>query len=75
MMSNFWLWGKCHYIRNRQARGANISRTYVDDMRTMLERHILPYFEKMKLQKIRSRHIEKWLMELTCPPKTDPLSK
>ena len=68
---NFWIWGKCHYIRSRLTRGANISRTYVDDMRTMLIKHILPYFENIKLQKIRSRHVEKWLIELSQKKKKD----
>ena len=70
-VESFWIWGKCHYVKIRLTRGANISRTYIDDMRTMLLKHILPYFENIKLQKIRSRHVEKWLIDLSQKKKKD----
>ena len=54
---DFWTWDKCSYVKSRRKRGANISRGYVDDMRTLLELHILPFFHDKKLQKIKSRTI------------------
>jgi len=60
----FWTWEKCSYVKSRRKRGANISRGYVDDMRTLLDLHILHFFNDKKLQKIKSRTIETWLMEL-----------
>jgi len=62
---NFWVWDCCSYVKSRLRRGAKISRHYVDDMRTILERHILPYFKNIKLQKIKARTIENWLDELS----------
>jgi hypothetical protein len=53
----FWIWDECSYVKGRRRRGANISRSYVDDMRTLLTLHILPYFKDKKLQKIKSRTI------------------
>jgi len=61
---DWWIWDKCQYIKGRLARGANLSRSYADSMRTYLTQHILPYFENKKLQKITSKMIEEWLMTL-----------
>ena len=62
---DWWIWSKCSYIKGKIARGGDISRAYADLMRAYLENHILPYFEKIKLQKINVRLIEKWLMNLS----------
>ncbi len=47
---DFWIWGKCTYIKSRLSRKADISETYVDDMCTMLMKHILPYFENILMK-------------------------
>ncbi len=68
---NWWIWDKCTYVKHRLARGANISRGYVDSMRGYLDRHILPCFGSKKLQRISSRMIESWLMDLKDKPAKD----
>ena len=62
---DWWVWDHCTYIRSRRARGANISRGYADARRTYLERHILPCFSNIRLQRITPEIIENWLMDLT----------
>ena len=61
---DWWIWDKCQYVKGRRARGANISRAYIDSMRRILDLHILPFFRDKKLQKINSRMIENWVMTL-----------
>ena len=39
--------------------------TSADLMRAYLKNHILPYFKNIKLQKINTRLIEKWLLNLS----------
>lgn len=65
---DWWIWEKCQYVKGKLARGANISRGYVDSMKRYLDLHILPYFKNKKLQKINSRMIESWLMSLSEKP-------
>lgn len=65
---DWWVWGHCLYIKSRLARGANISRGYVDSMRTYLEQHILPSFGNSRLQKITPDMIMQWLMDLKEKP-------
>jgi integrase len=73
---DWWIWDKCSYIKGRIARGATLSRSYTDSMRTYLTLHILPYFGNKKLQNITPKMIEDWIMKLREKPgKTgDPLS-
>jgi integrase len=61
---DFWVWDRCAYVKSRHARGADISRRYVESMRGYLQNHILPYFSDRKLQKISASMIEKWIMDL-----------
>jgi len=61
---DWWIYDKCPYIQGKLARGFTPARTYADDMRSMLERHILPYFKNLRLQKITPRHIENWIFSL-----------
>ena len=42
----------------------SLSRRYVDVMRGYLEHHILPYYEKKRLQKINTHTIETWIQQL-----------
>jgi len=60
----WWIWDKCQYVNGRRARGASISRAYVDSMKRLLDLHILPHFKDNKLQKINSRIVETWVMTL-----------
>jgi integrase len=62
---DWWIWDKCPYIKGKIARGVEISRSYADLMRAYLVHHILPYFKNIKLQKINTRLIENWLLNLS----------
>lgn len=61
---DWWVWGKCPYTEAKKARGFKISRAYIDSMNGYLRNHVLPFFKNKKLQKINSRIIEKWVMNL-----------
>lgn len=61
---NFWVWDKCSYVKTRREREADLSKNYVDQMRALLIHYILPYFAKIKLEKITARMIERWLFSL-----------
>jgi integrase len=61
---DWWVYDRCPYIQGKLARGFVLSKVHAADMRSILTRHILPYFEKKKLQKINSRFIEKWMLVL-----------
>ena len=60
----WWVYDKCPYIQGKLARGFVLSRVHANDMRSILTRHILPYFANKKLQKINAKIIEKWMLEL-----------
>jgi len=61
---DWWIWDICPYVKGRRARGSNISRTYIDSMRRILDVHILPYLlhyllirqPKLLLDDQRSKH-------------------
>jgi len=61
---HWWDYNRCPYIQGKLARGFELSRAHAGDMRTILIKHVLPYFENIKLQKINARIIEKWMLEL-----------
>ena len=65
---DWWIWDKCPYIKGKIARGGEMSGSYADLMRAYLKNHILPYFKNIKLQKINTRLIEKWLLTLSEKP-------
>jgi integrase len=59
---DWWIYEKCPYIRSRIERKGSFSHTHADISRMNLEKHILPVFEKFKLNKISSDQIETWLL-------------
>ena len=61
---DWWLWDKCKYIRGKRARGARISRSYVDIRRGYLKTHILPAFGNRQISTITPNDTENWLMGL-----------
>ena len=62
--ANFFVWGKCDYIKRRLAEGKSIGRTYAEGRRKYIETYILPTFGKMKLSEITRPAVEKWRMKL-----------
>jgi hypothetical protein len=64
----WWEWGSCPYLKRRMARRP-ITRRYADTAKKNLARHILPYFGKMRLDRITDHDIEKWLLAFGEPGK------
>lgn len=60
----WFVWDQCSYIRRKQDRGTRISRQYADTRRIFLKRHVIPYFETIRLSAIRPYMIEDWLDNL-----------
>ncbi len=61
---NWWIYDSCKYVEYRNRKNRILSQTYVDVNRIYLQKHILPYFGKMKLKKIKREKIEEWHNEL-----------
>ncbi len=65
---NWWIWGKCYYIKGKLARSTkekpSISKRYAEDSRARLVNHILPYLGGKRLDQLTVPVIEKWLFAL-----------
>jgi len=65
---NWWVWGKCNYIKEKLARSPKgkptISKTYAGDTRSRVEKHIIPYFGNYKLAQIKPHTIDTWMIKL-----------
>lgn len=65
---DWWVWGKCAYVRGRLARSPRnrpaISERHAADMLSALKMHILPRFRTTRLSTIRPTMIETWMFEL-----------
>jgi integrase len=55
----WWIWETCPYLKKRRKRH-NITRGYADNYLGQMNKHLIPYFGKMKLDKITQEDIEKW---------------
>ncbi len=62
---DWWIYDKCEYVQSRLARGRILSRRYVDEMRSILNNHILPYFKNRILSRINRPMIEEWIISLS----------
>jgi len=61
---DWWIPGKCQYLRKKTASGKDLSPTYVANSRILLTKHILPFFGKMYLTRISTNDIENWIIHL-----------
>jgi integrase len=65
---NWFVWGKCAYLKDRLASGTEsrqaITERYAKTLHTALRIHILPYFEKYKLEAITPAKIKAWRVQL-----------
>ena len=47
--AEWWIWGKCKYLKGKLDRSPktkpSVSKTYADDSRSRLDKHILPYLK------------------------------
>jgi integrase len=57
----WWEWESCPYLRRRMARRP-ITRRYADRAKRNMTKHLLPYFGKMRLDRITDGDIENWLL-------------
>ncbi len=61
---DFYVWGKCDWIKRKFARGFAIGSTFAATRRAHLVNHILPEFGTVEISKIEPIQIEKWLLNL-----------
>ena len=57
----WWEWETCPYLKRRMARRP-ITRRYADRAKRNMNNHILPYFGKIRLDRISEADIENWLL-------------
>jgi len=65
---NWWIWDQCRYVKNQLARGKRLSRRYIDEMRSLLDNYILPFFKNRKLRQISRSIVYDWLLKLREKP-------
>jgi integrase len=56
----FWDWENSPYLKERKKR-RKLTQSYADKNQRVVEYTLLPYFGKMKLDKITGEEIDKWL--------------
>ena len=82
--ADFWDWEKSEYLKERRKR-RNLTRAYADHAGKIVKGTIVPYFGKMRLDRITGEVIEKWMDDMlaekydhssmknpTASPKLDP---
>ena len=60
---DFWEYDKSIYIKRRLARGGSFTRSFALSRKQSTNKHIIPCFGDMKLDTIRPKNIEDWLLE------------
>jgi integrase len=55
----WWEWESCPYLKDRRRRH-NLTESYTDNSKKQMKNQLIPYFGKMKLNKITSEVIEVW---------------
>lgn len=64
---NWWTWDKCQYVQLRKSTDPDeegISPIYVENCRSFLDNHILPFFRDMRLSQITVKTIEQFKLSL-----------
>jgi integrase len=56
----WWEWDTCGYLKKRRKRH-DITRPYADNNKKMMENRLIPYFGKMKMDRITRDDVESWL--------------
>ena len=67
---DFFVWGKCNWIRKTHKKGRPFSESVAQQRRRHLEKYILPEFGNRKISTITTIEIEEWLMELELSNQT-----
>ena len=61
--ADWFIWERCRYLERKRRRG-DYSRSYAEQQRAVLERHILPFFGSLQLRFITPEDVEEWLLTL-----------
>ena len=61
---DYYVWGKCNWIKRRHARGFSLGEAYAKIRRAHLTNYIFPKFGKSALDEINAVQIENWLLDL-----------
>jgi integrase len=59
--SGWWDWETCDYLKNQSSR-KDITQSYVDGCKAMMENHILPFFGNIRMDRITGEDINTWLL-------------
>ena len=54
---DWWDWEKCEYLKKRRKR-SNLTKKYADNSKWIMNKVLLPYFEKMRMDKITQEVVE-----------------
>jgi integrase len=60
----WWEWDTCEYLKRRRKR-KNITRSYADNNKKMMNNRLMPYFKDMPLNKITAETIEAFINDQT----------
>ena len=58
--AEFWDWGKSEYLKDRKKR-RKLTQSYTDRNHSVVNHTLVPYFGKMRLDRITGEVIDKWL--------------
>jgi hypothetical protein len=61
----FWDWETCAYLKDRRKR-KKLTKSYADKNKTIVAVQLIPYFGKMRLDKIGPNETEAWIDHLTA---------
>ena len=62
--ADWFIWDKCPYLKLNKSKGQEYSRSYADGKRSVLVKHLIPYFGKYNLSEINVPIVEKFLLLL-----------
>ena len=65
--ADWWIWDRCEYIKSRRG---TIGHTHADSQRLLLDKYVLPFFERMKLEAIGPGDIERWIASMATDGKS-----
>jgi len=63
--ADFWDWEKSEYLKDRRKR-RKLTQAYTDNCKKTVRTMLVPYFGKMRLERISGEVIEKWQDHLIC---------
>lgn len=61
---DWWVWGKCPYIKERKRNGRELTQRFAQTNLAILNRYILPTFGKRDIREITHLEINEWKFEM-----------